>query len=135
MPASTFFTNTSPDGANHFWADVEQYANNSDPDPTAYMLDWTTQHIAQKSNNWNDGNYHRYSNPEYDKIMNTILKETDPAKRAQLFVQANDILVSDVVVIPLILRTYATSGYAKDLKGVSPNGWDSEMWNIADWSK
>ena len=133
--AGTFFTNTAPDGANHFWADVEEYANNSDPDPTTYMLGWTTQHIAQKSNNWNDQNYNRYSNPVYDALMASLLKETDQAKRAQLFVQANDILIQDVVTIGMVLRTYATSGYSKTLKGVNPNGWDSEMWNIADWSK
>src|SRR5207302_67822 len=65
VPSSTFFTNTAPDGANHFWADVEEFANNSDPDPTNYMLGWTTQHIAQKSNGWNDTNYNRYSSPDY----------------------------------------------------------------------
>ena len=133
--SGVFFTNTDPNGANHFWADVEMYANNSDPDATNYMLGWTTQHIAQKSNNWNESNYSRYSNPAYDTIVAQLLKETDSKKRADLFVQANDILIKDVVVIPLIWRTYATSGYAKDLKGVNPNGWDSEMWNVANWYK
>ncbi len=133
--SGVFFTNGDPNGANHFWADVEEYANNSDPDATSYMLGWTSQHIAQKANSWNDTNYSRYANPAYDAIVAQLQKETDAKKRSDLFVQANDILVKDVVVIPLIWRTFATSGYAKDLKGVVPNGWDSEMWSIADWSK
>jgi len=38
-------------------------------------------------------------------------------------------------VIPLINRTFATSGVSKSLKGVDPTPWDSEMYNIADWTK
>jgi peptide/nickel transport system substrate-binding protein len=47
----------------------------------------------------------------------------------------NDLLISDVVVISLINRTFATDGVSKQLKGVKTSPWDSEMWNIADWSK
>jgi peptide/nickel transport system substrate-binding protein len=47
----------------------------------------------------------------------------------------NDLLVSDVVVIALVARNSPVSGIAKTLKGTVPNPWDSEMWNIADWSK
>ena len=134
-PAATFFTNTSPGGANHFWADVEMYTNSGDPDPTSYFSGWTTSQIAQKSNNWQFGNYHRYSNKDFDAIVDSLRKETDSAKRNQLAIQANDLLIKDVVVIPLINRTFATSGVAKALKGVDPTPWDSEMYNIADWSK
>jgi len=134
-PAATFFTNTSPGGANHFWADVEMYTNSGDPDPTSYFSGWTTSQIAQKSNNWQFGNYHRYSNKAFDDIVDQLRKETDSAKRNQLAIQANDLLIKDVVVIPLINRTFATSGVAKSLKGVDPTPWDSEMYNIADWTK
>jgi peptide/nickel transport system substrate-binding protein len=47
----------------------------------------------------------------------------------------NDLLVSDVVVIALVARNSPVSGISKSLKGTVPNPWDSEMWNIADWSK
>ncbi len=40
----------------------------------------------------------------------------------------NDLLVKDVVVIPLV----ATSGAAKALKGIVADTWDLETWNIAD---
>ena len=135
VPAGTFFTNTSPDGANHFWSDVEMYTNSGDPDPTSYFVGWTTKQIAAKANNWQFGNYHRYSNPDFDTIVDQLRKETDQNKRNQLAIKANDLLVSDVVVIPLINRTFATSGVSKSLKGVDPTPWDSEMWNIADWTK
>ena len=46
----------------------------------------------------------------------------------------NDILMSDYYVVPLISRG-RVSAIAKDLKGVKGTPWDSEMWDIADWTK
>ena len=135
VPADVFFTNTSPDGANHFWADVEMFTNSSDSDPTSYFSAWTTAQATAKANNWQFGNYNRYQNPDYDKIFDQLKKETDTAKRAQLAIQLNDILTKDVVNIPLVNRTNTTSGVSKSLKGVDPSPWDSEMYNIADWTK
>jgi len=136
VPADVFFTNTSPDGANHFWADVEMFTNNSEStDFTTYLTDWTTEQIAEKSNDWNAGNYARYSNPDFDATIASLRKEADPAKRAALFIKANDILILDVVIIPIVSRTQVTSGVSKALKNVVPTGWDSEMYQIADWAK
>ncbi|HEX9495940.1 MAG TPA: peptide ABC transporter substrate-binding protein [Candidatus Limnocylindria bacterium] len=135
VPAATFFTNTSPDGANHFWSDVEMFTNNSDPDPTSYLNGWTTKQIAQKSNNWQTGNYNRYSNPDFDTKIESLRKETDPAKRATLIKEANDILILNVVIIPIVTRTQVTTGIGNTLKGVVPTGWDSEMYAMQDWYK
>ncbi len=135
VPADVFFTNVSPDGANHFWADVEMFTNNSDIDPTSYFAAWTSQQAAGKANNWNGNNYNRYQNPDYDKLFEQLKGETDQAKRNDIAIKMNDLLISDVVVIPLINRTFATDGISKQLKGVKTSPWDSEMWNIADWSK
>jgi peptide/nickel transport system substrate-binding protein len=135
--ADVFFTNTSPDGANHFFADVEMYTNNSEStDFTTYLEDgWATAQMAQKSNDWNGGNYGRYSNPEFDATLDALRKELDQTKRAALFVKANDILILDAVVIPIVSRTQVTSGISKSLKNVIPTGWDSEMYQVADWAK
>jgi peptide/nickel transport system substrate-binding protein len=135
VPAATFFTNTSPDGANHFWSDIEMFTNNSDPDPTSYLDGWTTKQIAQKSNGWQLGNYNRYSDPTFDGLVDQLRKETDPAKRATLIKQANDNLILNVVIIPIVTRTQVTSGINTTVKGAVPTGWDSEMYGIADWYK
>jgi len=136
VDAGVFFTNTSPDGANHFWTDIEMYTNSGDPDPTSYFTNgWTCAQASAKANNWQSGNYSRYCNKDFDAIIAQLRTETDQTKRNDLAVKANDLLISEVVVIPLINRTFATSGVAKTLKGVDPTPWDSEMWNIADWSK
>ena len=135
-PFSSFFTSNSPGGANRFWADVQMYADGNDPDPTAYLTaGWTTGQIASKANNWLLGNRSRYSNKDFDALVGQLRTETDPAKRTQIAIQANDLLVQDVVVIPLVQRSAVTSGIAKSLKGVDPSPWDSEMYNIADWTK
>jgi peptide/nickel transport system substrate-binding protein len=132
---NTFFTNTSPDDWAHFYADIEMYTNNSDPDPTSYLNAWTTKQSAAKANLWQSGNHARYQNPEYDRIIESLRVETDPKKRADLVIKANDVLILDVVMIPLVTRSQVTSGASKTLKGIVPSGWDSEMYQIADWYK
>ena len=135
-PFSSFFSNTSPGGADRFWADVQTYADGGDPDPTAYLTaGWTTGQISSRANDWLLGNRARYSNTDFDALIARLVSEVDPAKRAQLAIQANDLLVQDVAVIPLIQRSAVTSGVGKSLKGVEPSPWDSEMYNVADWTK
>ena len=135
-PFSSFFSNTSPGGADRFWADVQTYADGGDPDPTAYLTaGWTTGQICSRANDWLLGNRARYSNTDFDALVARLVSEVDPAKRAQLAIQANDLLVQDVAVIPLIQRSAVTSGVGKSLKGVEPSPWDSEMYNVADWTK
>lgn len=135
VPADVFFTNTSPDGANHFWADVQMFADNSTPDFTNYLSDWTSKHVASKTNGWSTPNYSRYQNPEFDAIVEALRKETDPAKRAGLFIQANDMLILDAVTIALVSRPQVISGVANTLRNVVPTGWDSEMYSVADWRR
>jgi peptide/nickel transport system substrate-binding protein len=135
-PFSSFFASSSPGGANRFWADVQTYADGGDPDPTAYLTNgWTSGQIASRANNWLLGNRGRYSNRDFDALAARLRTETDVDKRAQLAIQANDLLIQDVAVIPLVQRSAVTSGVAKSLKGVDPSPWDSEMYNIADWTK
>ena len=136
VPANVFFTNTSPDGANKFFADIEMFTNSGDPDPTSYLSAWTCAEVNSKAGNWQKGGYERYCNPEFDAIITELRSEADTAKRNELVIKANDILISDVVIIPLINRIAPSpSGVSSALKGVDPSPWDSEMYNIADWSK
>ncbi len=136
VPADVFFTNTSPDGANKFYADVNEFANGAGaPDIAGFFNQWSCDQRTGKANNWNFDNYERYCNPDFDKLVVQLRKEPDIAKANALAIQLNDIMVSDVVIIPLINRTSATSGVSKSLKGVELTGWDVETWNVADWSK
>jgi peptide/nickel transport system substrate-binding protein len=71
-------------------------------------------------------------NKDYDALIAQLQKEGDPARRAQLSLQAQDMLLNDVVDIPIASRK-VVSAYAKTLQGVDLNPWDSELWNVAGW--
>lgn len=111
------------------------FTDNSTPDFTSYLSGWTSKRSASKTNGWSAPNYSRYQNPQFDAIVDSLRSETDPVKRADLVIQANDILILDVVTIPLVSRPQVSSGIANSLKNVVPTGWDSEMYSVADWSR
>ncbi len=123
----------NPDSEYRFNADLLEIAFNSiSPDPASYMGSWTTRNIPQKSNNWVGLNIERWNNPEYDKLLDQAQSELDPQKRVQLFIQMNDMLIEDVVMIPIIdLAT--VSGVSRSVGGVAPTPWDRQTWNIQDW--
>ena len=54
--------------------------------------------------------------------------------RAELIRQMNDIIVQNYWMIPLVTRG-DVSAIHNTLLGVRFNVWDSELWNIADWSR
>ena len=138
VDAGVFFSSDAgnPDTAAHFYTDVEMFTNGaSSPDQTQYVALWTTDQIVSKDTQWHGNNYHRWSNPDYDAIYNQLRTETDEAKRRDLIIKANDLLVSQVVVIPMVARTQPTDGISKAIQGDVPNPWDSVLWNVADWVK
>jgi peptide/nickel transport system substrate-binding protein len=116
-----------------FYADLEEFAfSNKSPDPTAYMKAWTCAEAAQMDNNWALSNWSRYCNPEYDALFDQAANELDPAKREQLFIQLNDLLIKDVAVIPMVHLAQVAAINA-NLTGLDITSWDVEVWNIADW--
>ena len=48
--------------------------------------------------------------------------------------QLNDIYVQSYYEIPLVDRGIV-SAHVNSLRGVRINGWDSELWNIAEWHR
>jgi peptide/nickel transport system substrate-binding protein len=58
----------------------------------------------------------------------------DPEKRRQLFIQMNDMIVGEVVLIPLVNRGI-TAGVGHRLAGINPTPWDADTWNIKDWRR
>jgi peptide/nickel transport system substrate-binding protein len=134
--AGTFFgTGDSTDTAAKFFTDVEMFTNGAEStDPSNYLSGWISSEIKTASSKWSGNNYERWSNKTYDDTFAQLKKELDPVKRKDLIIKLNDLLVSDVVVIPLVARNNVSSA-SKSLKGVQMNSWDSELWNIADWSK
>jgi peptide/nickel transport system substrate-binding protein len=135
---SSVFFDTDPNNVNnrhHFYADMQMYATgNRSPDPAAYLKSWTCAEMAQKDNNWTGLNKERWCNPAYDALYQQSTQETDPEKRRLLFIQMNDMLVNDQVVIPLV-RQADISGVSNTLQGVTLSPWDADLWNIKDWRR
>jgi hypothetical protein len=62
------------------------------------------------------------------------LQEMDPVKRAAMFIRMNDLLIQNVVVIPVVWRNGVGAANAR-LHGMALSGWDSTFWNLAGWHK
>jgi len=137
IDSSIFFgpPENTTDTRRQFYADFEEFAfSNKSPDPTAYMAGWACDQIAQEENEWSLPNWSRYCNPKFDEMFQQATTELDETKRAELFIQMNELLIQDVAVIPLIKLTNPVI-VSKELKGYDFTAWDSEIWNIADWYK
>jgi peptide/nickel transport system substrate-binding protein len=126
----------NPDSAFRFNADLQELEISLySPDPTDYMLFWTCDRIPQKSNNWEGYlNLERWCNPEYDALAMMVATELDPQKRAEIFIKMNDLLIEDVVMIPVVHRADA-AGVNLSILGVDLSPWDMYTWNIMDWSR
>lgn len=119
----------------HFYADMQMFTIPYDsPDPGAYMQGWICDEVAQKANEWKKNNVERWCNPAYDTLYEQSQREVDSGKRQQLFIQMNDMLIDDVVIVPIVHRQ-RVSGVSNHLDGVELTPWDEDVWNIGDWKR
>ena len=98
------------------------------------MNQFTSWEAASKENKWQGRNITRWRNDEYDKLYRAAEVEIDPVKRAALFVKMNDMVIQNVVVIPLVWRN-GVSAAATKLQGMELTGWDSALWRLSHWYK
>jgi len=125
----------SPDTYGKFYADIEMFTNNFDgTDPERYMANWGCNEISGPDNQWLGNNIPRYCNPDYDALIAKFAETAALEERAQIAKEMNDILMQNYVIIPLIHRG-DVSAQVNSLLGVRFNVWDSELWNVADWSR
>ena len=137
VSASVFFGGdpASPDTFQKFYADVQMYTNNFDgTDPEKYMAGWMCDKFPSPANGWQGENIVRYCNPAYDELVKKLGTTSKLEDRAAISIQLNDMLSNDVAQIPLIHRGQP-SAVNNTLLGVKMNAWDSELWNVADWSR
>ena len=117
-----------------FFADVQMYATSPDIDPQQYLVGLTCDEIPDRENNWGGGNVSRACNPEFDELVKELSHTPIGPDRVALVKRMNDIQVQGYYEIPLVNRGIV-SAHSDTLKGVRINGWDSEMWNIAEWRR
>jgi peptide/nickel transport system substrate-binding protein len=133
--AGVYFSSdpANPDTATHFYADIQMYTfGPGSPDPQAHLNRFVSWQIAQKANNWSGRNVVRWSNAEYDRLWKQAEAELDAVKRAALIIRMNDLLIEDVVLIPLVWRS-GVRGVSHTLHGMALSDWDSDFWDLAYW--
>ena len=126
----------------HFYWDIDMFTNNpSSPVPVSFLVSWFAgkdgANIAQKSNEWQGQNYQRWVHEEYDAKFEALQQAADLESASQLLIELNDILIDNVVVIPLVNRSIDTFAYSKMLREENLKlGAFHEInyWNIANWN-
>ncbi len=136
--ASVFFGGDPVDNKDEsyrrFFADVQMYASGSDIDPQQSLSGLLCDQIPTRNNNWAGSNIFRSCNPEYDELFEQLAHTRIGPERITQIKQLNDILVQSYYELPLVNRG-AVSAHLNSLQGIRINGWDSEMWNIAEWHR
>ncbi|MGH7354209.1 MAG: peptide ABC transporter substrate-binding protein [Candidatus Rokuibacteriota bacterium] len=133
--ASVFFGSdpANPDNYPHFYSDLQMYTTSpTAPDPSWFMRAFVSSEVASKANKWQGRNVTRWRNEEYDRVYEAADTELDPVKRAAMFVRLNDLLIQNVVVIPVLWRN-GVSTSATWLRGMDLSGWDTTFWRLPYW--
>ncbi len=137
VSASVFFSSdpANPDTYSHFYADLQMYTTTmTQPDPQRFMDQFTSWEVSAKDNKFALTNKTRWRNEEYDRTWKAAETEMDPVKRASLFIRMNDLVIQNVVVIPVVARP-SVAAISNRLRDVVQSGWDSNFWALAYWSK
>jgi peptide/nickel transport system substrate-binding protein len=134
VTASVYFSSdvANPDTYTHFYTDIQMYTTTmTQPDPELFMNQFTSWEVASKDNKFQGRNITRWRNEEYDKLYRAAEAEMDPVKRAALFVKMNDLVIQNVVVIPVVMRPRVA---AKSTRlQAEQSGWDSDFWALHSW--
>jgi peptide/nickel transport system substrate-binding protein len=134
VPASVYFSSDlgNPDTYTKFYTDIQMYSTGlAQPDPGELMRVFLSSEVASKDNKWQGRNITRWQSAAYDALYEEAAHETDPVKRAALFIQMNDLAIKHAVVIPVVYRP-SVAAVANKLH-VLLSGWDSYIWNLHDW--
>ncbi len=137
VSAAVFFgaDPASPDTYHKFYADVQMWTTfTGSPDAEALLAGWLCGDDPSPANNWLGRNIPRFCDPAYDALFEQLQRTGSLAQRAELTIRLNDLLIDSMVVVPLVYRG-SVSGISNRLEGVWINDWNSEMWNIEDWTR
>lgn len=125
---------------NHFYWDMDMWKSvPPSPRPITFMNNWYSgenlDNISQESNGWSAGNTQRYISEDFDSLYLAALEETDPEALADLFIQMNDHLIENFVIVPLVV-VGTPRGMSKRLReeNISLAPFSYDYWNIANWN-
>ena len=134
VTASVYFSSdvANPDTYTHFYSDIQMYTTTmTQPDPELFMNQFSSWEVASKDNKWQGRNITRWRNEEYDKLYRAAETELDPVKRAALFIKMNELVIQNVVVIPVVFRPRVAAVSSR--LHAEQSGWDSDFWALQNW--
>jgi peptide/nickel transport system substrate-binding protein len=134
VTASVFFSSdvANPDTFPHFYCDIQMFTTTMvQPDPGLFLRQFLSSEVAAKANKWQGRNIVRWQNDEFDKLFHASENELDPVKRAALFIAMNDLVIKEVVVIPVVYRPGVAA--VSNTLHVPLSGWDNNTWALQDW--
>ena len=134
VTASVYFSSdvANPDTYTHFYTDIQMYTTTmTQPDPELFMNQFTSWEVASKDNKFQGRNITRWRNEEYDKLYRAAESEMDPVKRAALFIKMNDLVIQNVVVVPVVARPRVAA--VSNRLRAEQSGWDSDFWALQNW--
>jgi peptide/nickel transport system substrate-binding protein len=126
----------------HFYSDMQLYTDGATSAyPVNYMKYWyagpDNENVAQEENSYSGTNKTRWVNAEYDAAFDELVALVDPEEVAAQFIKLNDMVVENVVEIPLV-QTFAdlyaiNNRIRKENVVVNPFG--DLYWNLANWNE
>jgi peptide/nickel transport system substrate-binding protein len=134
VTASVYFSSdvANPDTYSHFYTDIQMYTTTmTQPDPEQFMRQFLTEEVASKDNKWQGRNITRWRNEEFDKLHKASESELDPVKRAALFIKMNELVIQNIVVIPVVFRPRVAA--VSNTLRAEQSGWDSDFWALQNW--
>ena len=134
VTASVFFSSdvANPDTLAHFYCDIQMSMTTmTQPDPGVFMRQFLSSQAASKANKWTGRNSTRWQNADYDNLYHASENELDAVKRAALFIAMNDMVIKNMVVIPVVHRPGVSAVSNKLHAPLS--GWDNNTWAVQDW--
>lgn len=126
----------------HFYSDTQLYTDGATSAyPVNYVKYWyagpDNENVSQRGNGYSGTNKTRWVNAEYDAEFDKLVALVDPEEVAAQFILLNDMVVNNVVEIPLV-QTFAdlyaiNNRIRKENVVVNPFG--DLYWNLANWNE
>ncbi len=132
-PSVFFSANVGdPDTNAKFWCDMQMYQIAMvEPDPDSMMRRFLSAEVASKANKWQGANLSRWRSEAFDRLYELASRELDPLRRAALFIQMNELVVSAGHIIPLVNRM-RVQAHAHQLVP-KLTSWDLDLAFLHEW--
>lgn len=141
---STVFFDTTPgneQGLQKMYFDIGLWSSGPDTKiPVTWMSNWYAgpngENVAQKSNGWQEYNVQRWRNDEYDGYFEALRAAQSDEEAQDLLIKANDVVINDVAVIPLVLRPFFTalSNRLQPDNLAFEHPFPGYFWNLINWT-